>query len=138
MNNSIQRRLKKFNLEHLKDNPDFINFIDSISKSYSDYDLQIERLSNTLEVSLKKTLDLNQKIKEEAAQDFKSLVEGFPGLVTWFDKNLNYLGANENFLKFTNTSKENYSGKKIGEVFSESQSSNFVTNCGYFLLTSSK
>ena len=117
MNSSIKKFLQRHEMEDYLVDPKFKKLIDLINGSFADYESQIERMTNTLDVSLKKTLELNKEIKSNAEQDFKSLVEGFPGLVTWFNKDLQYIGVNKNFLDFTNSSKDRFVGKKMGEVF---------------------
>ena len=117
MNSSIKKFLQRHEMEDYLVDPKFKKLIDLINGSFADYESQIERMTNTLDVSLKKTLELNKEIKSNAEQDFKSLVEGFPGLVTWFNKDLQYIGVNKNFLNFTNSSKDRFVGKKMGEVF---------------------
>ncbi len=119
---TLLRQLKKSNLDSMDKVDDFKIFLKMISNAYHDYDQQIERINNTLDVSLKKSFLLTKTIEKNAKNDFKLLIEGLPGLVAWFDRDLNYLGVNENFIKFTNRAREDFFGKKLGEIDGDSSS----------------
>jgi PAS domain-containing protein len=46
----------------------------------------------------------------------RTLIEGLPGLISWFDQDLNYLGVNEQFLTFNKKSRDEFIGKKLGSI----------------------
>ncbi len=119
---TLLRQLKKSGLIELVEEEKWKLLFQNITLSYEDYEQQIDRFNNTLDVSLRKSFQLSKKIEENAKNDFKLLIEGLPGLISWFDEDLNYLGVNENFIHFNNRPREDYIGKKLGSINKEKDS----------------
>lgn len=104
-----------------------------VDKSYHDFEEQNLRLSNTLDVSLSKTLLLNKKIKENSEENFRKLLEGFPGIISWLDRDCHYLGGNKNFLKMIDKEKNEIIGLEIGTLYNEN--SKFIEDVKNFAMS---
>ena len=118
LHKTVLRQLQKAGLDKIIDPEDekWSSFLKNISTGFYDSDEQINRINNTLDVSLKKSFLLTKKVEENAKNDLRILIEGLPGLISWFDQDLNYLGVNEQFLTFNNKSQDEFIGKKLGSI----------------------
>jgi PAS domain S-box-containing protein len=63
-----------------------------------------------------------QKSLQERDQYSRAILESIPGFVSWVDRDLKYLGVNENMANFFSLKNEDFIGKGIGDVVSGSSS----------------
>ena len=71
-------------------------------------------LSNSsVKKNIKNLLDANQSLKENEAH-LEALLAAIPGYVSWFDKNLNYLGVNQKLADVFKMPRKSFIGKKLG------------------------
>lgn len=59
---------------------------------------------------------MGNRLQEDIQTEF--ILNSIPGFVTWIDRDLNYLGVNDELLRFFSLEKKDFIGKKLGTVTS--------------------
>lgn len=112
----LLRQLKKSNLEHLSNDPNFASFLSSVNTAYFSFDKDIKHIEHILEESSKELFVENQRLiaeRDKTKVKLMNLVDNIGGVIFETD-------ARGNFT-FLNNAWERYSGysleKSIGKNF---------------------
>lgn len=94
MNVLLKRQLKKFDLEKLAEDPNFKGFLESVGKSYQNYEDQFKMLQRAMVLSSDGLYEANQLLKKDAEQQ-QLIIDQLKNVVTVLKKSGDVVNVSE-------------------------------------------
>ncbi|MDO6801477.1 HAMP domain-containing sensor histidine kinase [Wenyingzhuangia sp. 1_MG-2023] len=94
MNVLLKRQLKKFDLEKLAEDPNFKGFLESVGKSYQNYEDQFKMLQRAMVLSSDELYEANQLLKKDAEQQ-QLIIDQLKNVVTVLKKSGDVVNVSE-------------------------------------------
>ncbi|MDO6738199.1 ATP-binding protein [Wenyingzhuangia sp. 2_MG-2023] len=94
MNVLLKRQLKKFDLEKLAEDPSFKGFLESVGKSYQNYEDQFKMLQRAMVLSSDELYEANQLLKKDAEQQ-QLIIDQLKNVVTVLKKSGDVVNVSE-------------------------------------------